>query len=154
MRKIHRLDLDFAKDIRTQRKITFKEQDSITLYMSIYNDGVPVILDNQTPRLFIKKSDGTILYQTEVLSIQNNVVAFDVHRQATTCPGLCYAEVEFIEDEELITTRSFVYIVEPKVGSIENAIASVDEAYFLKIVEDFIAQAKLDIAEFRDAVAS
>ena len=37
MRKIHRLDLDFAKDIRTQRKITFKEQDSITLYMSIYN---------------------------------------------------------------------------------------------------------------------
>ena len=76
MRKIHRLDLDFAKDIRTQRKITFKEQDSITLYMSIYNDGVPVILDNQTPRLFIKKSDGTILYQTEVLSVQNNVVAF------------------------------------------------------------------------------
>lgn len=154
MRKIHRLDLDFAKDIRTQRKITFKEQDSITLYMSIYNDGVPVILDNQTPRLFIKKSDGTILYQTEVLSVQNNVVAFDVHRQATTCPGLCYAEVEFIEDEELITTRSFVYIVEPKVGSIKDAIASVDEAYFLKVVEDFIAQAKLDIAEFRDAVAS
>lgn len=154
MRKIHRLDLDFAKDIRTQRKITFKEQDSITLYMSIYNDGVPVILDNQTPRLFIKKSDGTILYQTEVLSIQNNVVAFDIHRQATTCPGLCYAEVEFIEDEELITTRSFVYIVEPKVGSIKDAIASVDEAYFLKIVEDFIAQAKIDIAEFRDAVAS
>ena len=37
MRKIHRLDLDFAKDIRTQRKITFKEQDSITLYISIYN---------------------------------------------------------------------------------------------------------------------
>ena len=54
MRKIHRLDLDFAKDIRTQRKITFKEQDSITLYISIYNDGVPVMLDGQIPRLFVK----------------------------------------------------------------------------------------------------
>lgn len=159
MRKIHRLDLDFAKDIRTQRKITFKEQDSITLYISIYNDGVPVMLDGQIPRLFVKKSDGTILYQTEVLEIQNNVVAFDVHRQATTCPGLCYAEVEFIEgkednEEELVTTRNFVYLVEPKVGSIKDAIASVDEAYFLKAVEDFIKQAKIDIAEFRDAVAS
>ena len=154
MRKIHRLDLDFAKDIRTQRKITFKEQDSITLYISIYNDGVPVMLEGQIPRLFVKKSDGTVLYQREVLQVQNNVVAFDVHRQATTCPGLCYAEVEFIEPkgdgkDELITTRNFVYLVEPKVGDIENAIVSQDEAYFLKTVEDFINQSKKDLAEYK-----
>lgn len=154
MRKIHRLDLDFAKDIRTQRKITFKEQDSITLYISIYNDGVPVMLEGQIPRLFVKKSDGTVLYQREVLQVQNNVVAFDVHRQATTCPGLCYAEVEFIEPkgdgkDELITTRNFVYLVEPKVGDIENAIVSQDEAYFLKTVEDFINQSKKDLTEYK-----
>ena len=159
MRKIHRLDLDFAKDIRTQRKITFKEQDAITLYASIYNDSVPVVLDGLTPRLFVKKSDGTILYQTEVLSVTNNVVAFDVNIQATTCPGLCYAEIELIEEkedgkDELITTRSFVYIVEPKVGDVENAIKSENQAYFLKQIEDFIKQAQIDIAEYKETVAN
>lgn len=159
MRKIHRIDLDFAKDIRAQRKITFKEQDSITLYASIYNDSTPVVVEGLTPRLFVKKSDGTILYQTEVLQVQNNVIAFDVHTQATTCPGLCYAEIELIEPkpdgkDELITTRNFVYIVEPKVGDVASAIKSENQAYFLKQIEDFIKQAQIDIAEYKATVSS
>ena len=157
MRKIHRLDLDFAKDIRAQRKATFKEQDSITLQINIFDDSVPVNVEGQTPRLFIKKPDGTILYQTEVVSVDRNTITFDVHTQATTAPGICYAEIELIEPQEdgkdeLITTKSFIYIVEPKVGSIKDALKSENHAYFLKEIEDFIKQAKIDIAEYKEMV--
>lgn len=152
MRKKFTVNLDLQKDIRAEKKIVIKEQDSLTFYFNIYENSVPVNIESLTPRLFIRKSDGTILYQTEVSQKQNNSIVFNVHRQATTCPGLCFAEVELIEIDDLVTTKSFIYTVEPKVGSIEDAIASVDEAYFLKIVEEFIKQAKIDIAQYKEDV--
>lgn len=129
----------------------------ITLQINIFDDSVPVNVEGQTPRLFIKKPDGTILYQTEVVSVDRNTITFDVHTQATTAPGICYAEIELIEPQEdgkdeLITTKSFIYIVEPKVGSIKDALKSENHAYFLKEIEDFIKQAKIDIAEYKEMV--
>lgn len=153
MRKTYKIDLDFAKDIRGQRKITIKQQDSVTFYVSIYDDSVPINVEGKDIRLFVRKPDGTILYQKEVLQIQDNVVAFNVNRQGTTSAGLCYAELEIITGEDIVTTRSFVYTVEAKVGSIENAVESMNEAYFLKQIEEFIEQSRLDIAEYKKTLS-
>ena len=156
MRKKYSLNLDFARDIRAQRNIVIKEQDSITLHFSIFDDGVPVVLEGHNVRLFIKKSDGTMLYQLDNYTVDAHNVVFNINRQATTCPGLCYGELEFIKEdnEEYITTKSFVYKVDSKVVDVKGAIESVDDSYFLKEVEKFIAQAKIDIAEYREIVAN
>lgn len=156
MRKKYNLNLDFARDIRAQRNIVIKEQDSITFEFNIFDDGVPVVLEGHEVRLFIRKADGTMLYQLDNYTVNAHTVVFNVNRQSTTCPGLCYGELEFIkeEDKEYVTTKSFIYKVENKVVDIKGALESVDDVYFLREVEEFIAQAKIDIAEYKETVAN
>lgn len=154
MRKKYSLNLDFARDIRAQRNIVLKEQDSVSLKFYLFDDGVPLTLDNHKIRLFVRKADGTMLYQVDDYSVETNSILFNLHRQATTSVGFCYGELELIDenDEEYVTTKSFIYKVESKVVDIEGALKSENHAYFLKEIEDFIKQSQIDIAEYKETV--
>lgn len=151
MRKIINLNVDlFEEDL--YKKFTVKQFDDIDLKVKVMSKGVLYDTAGQSVRFYCRKNDGTILYQTENITIKNNEINIRVNNQATACAGLAYAELELYDELGKISTATFTFDVRDKVGAIEDAIESVDEIYILEVIEEFIKQAKIDLELYKEAI--
>ena len=153
MRKIYDINVDLIRRDNI-KKFTCKQNDDITLNIDILKDGHKINIDGQTLRVLIRKNDGTLLHQAEKITVNDNSIRVDLNNQATTCAGKTYMELEIIDALGEVSSSTIIYLVEEKVGDLEDAIESSNELFILKEIENFIKSSEQDIEEIKGAVNS
>ena len=134
-------------------KFRLKQYDTAIFYASLYKNGLPYHFENEQIKMFVKKADGTIVYQEDNITIQDDEVKINVKNQALTASGLTYAELEFKSLSGQVTTATFVFDVREKVGS-DKAIESVTDISTLEKLDKYIGQAKKELDKFKKDLAN
>lgn len=129
-------------------KFRLKQYDTAIFYASLYKNGLPYHFENEQIKMFVKKSDGTIVYQEDNITIQDDEVKINVKNQALTSSGLTYAELEFKSLSGQVTTATFVFDVREKVGS-DKAIESITDICTLEKLDRYVGQAKKELDKFK-----
>lgn len=130
-------------------KFKLKQYDTAIFYVSIYKNGLPYHFENEQIKMFVKKTDGTIVYQEDNISIQDDEVKINVKNQALVCSGLTYAELEFKSSDGQVTSATFLYEVKEKVGS-DKAIESVTDIATLDKLKKYMEDAKKELEKFKN----
>ncbi|MDU2102711.1 BppU family phage baseplate upper protein [Veillonella sp.] len=143
-----RFNLDIEKDDYSP-KFKVKQYDTAIFYVNLFKNNIQFSVSNETIKMFVKKSDGTIVYQEDSISIQNDTVKINVNNQALVCSGLTYAELEFKSSDGQVTSSTFVYEVKEKVGS-DKAIESVTDIATLDKLKKYMEDAKKELERFKN----
>lgn len=151
MRKIYDINMDLVRRDNI-KKFDCKQNDDITLHVTILNEGVVINPEHQSPRVLIKKEDGTILYQIDDISISKNVMTIKLRNQATACPGKTLMEIELRDEHGVVSTASIKYQVEERIGSIEDAVESINDISLLDEIDKFIKVSKVDMESMKEDV--
>lgn len=130
-------------------KFRSKQYDTAIFYVSLYKNGLPYHFENEQIKMFVKKTDGTIVYQEDNISIQDDEVKINVKNQALVCSGLTYAELEFKSSDGQVTSSTFVYEVKEKVGS-DKSIESVTDIDTLDKLKKYMEDAKKELERFKN----
>lgn len=131
---------------------TIKQLDSVFFNVEITEAGEKKDLTSQQVKLFARKSDGKIVEQTTGISITdatNGQLTIDLLNAAVQVPGYVYFELEISDNGGTISTANFIYKVISKVGS-DEAIESTNEVATLKKIEEYVAQAKVELQKFKE----
>ena len=129
-------------------KFRLKQYDTAIFYASLYKNGLPYHFENEQIKMFVKKADGTIVYQEDNITIQDDEVKINVKNQALTASGLTYAELELRSTSGQVTTATFLFEVREKVGS-DKAIESITDMCTLEKIDKYVGQAKKELDKFK-----
>ncbi|MDU2686717.1 MAG: BppU family phage baseplate upper protein [Paeniclostridium sordellii] len=129
-------------------KFRLKQYDTAIFYASLYKNGLPYHFENEQIKMFVKKADGTIVYQEDNITIQDDEVKINVKNQALTASGLTYAELELKSSSGQVTTATFLFEVREKVGS-DKAIESITDICTLEKLDRYVGQAKKELDKFK-----
>lgn len=129
-------------------KFRLKQYDTAIFYASLYKNGLPYHFENEQIKMFVKKADGTIVYQEDNITIQDDEVKINVKNQALTSSGLTYAELELRSTSGQVTTATFLFEVREKVGS-DKAIESITDICTLEKIDKYVGQAKKELDKFK-----
>lgn len=131
---------------------TVKQLDSVFFYIKITENGVTKDLTGQTIKLFAIKEDKKIVEQTTKINITNQregLVEIELLNAAIQVHGFTYFELEISDSNGIISTSDFILRVNKRVGSNE-AIESTNEVATLKKIEEYVAQAKVELQKFKN----
>ena len=129
-------------------KFRLKQYDTAIFYASLYKNGLPYHFENEQIKMFVKKADGTIVYQEDNITIQEDEVKINVKNQSLTSAGLTYAELELRSTSGQVTTATFLFEVREKVGS-DKAIESITDMCTLEKIDKYVGQAKKELDKFK-----
>ena len=129
-------------------KFKLKQYDTAIFYASLYKNGLPYQFEGEKIKMFVKKADGTIVYQEDNITIQNEEVKINVKNQSLTASGLTYAELELRSTSGQVTTATFLFEVKEKVGS-DKAIESITDICTLEKFDRYVGQAKKELDKFK-----
>lgn len=130
---------------------TVKQLDSVFFYIKITENGVTKDLTGQTIKLFAIKEDKKIVEQTTKINITNQregLVEIELLNAAIQVHGFTYFELEISDSNGIISTSDFILRVNKRVGS-DEAIESTNEVATLKKIEEYVAQAKVELQNFK-----
>lgn len=144
-------NLDIEKD-DYRPKFKVKQYDTAIFYVNLFKNNIQFSVSNETIKMFVKKSDGTIVYQEDNISIQDDTVKINVKNQALVCSGLTYAELEFKSSDGQVTSSTFLYEVKEKVGS-DKAIESVTDIATLDKLKKYMEDAKKELERFKNELS-
>ena len=131
---------------------TVKQLDSVFFYIKITENGVTKDLTGQTIKLFAIKEDKKIVEQTTKINITNpreGLVEIELLNAAIQVHGFTYFELEISDYNGIISTSDFILRVNKRVGS-DEAIESTNEVATLKKIEEYVAQAKVELQKFKE----
>lgn len=134
---------------------TVKQLDSVFFYIKITENGVTKDLTGQTIKLFAIKEDKKIVEQTTKINITNQregLVEIELLNAAIQVHGFTYFELEISDSNGIISTSDFILRVNKRVGS-DEAIESTNEVAALKKIEEYVAQAKVELQKFKNLQA-
>lgn len=129
-------------------KFRLKQYDTAIFYASLCKNGLPYHFEGEKIKMFVKKADGTIVYQEDNITIQDDEVKINVKNQALTASGLTYAELELKSSTGQVTTATFLFEVKEKVGS-DKAIESITDICTLEKLDRYVGQAKKELDKFK-----
>lgn len=147
-----KFNLDIEKDDYIP-KFKVKQYDTAIFYVNLLKNGSPFSAINQTIKIFVKKSDGTIVYQEDEISLENSTIKINVRNQAFTAPGMTYAELELKSTDGQVTTSTFLYRVKEKVGS-DEAIESITDMSTLDKLDKYIEESQKELDKFKKDLAA
>ncbi|MCI7208544.1 MAG: hypothetical protein MSA15_21435 [Clostridium sp.] len=157
MRRDILLNIDIAKPPVFNREFSVKNGDSLFLNVCMFQYNRPLILEDQKIRVYVRKSNGSLLMQGEDIDIiSENEFQVKLKNSATNVSGLCYMEIEFQDQNEasvVVATNPILFEVEDRVGDVEDAIKAVDDLYLVGEIEKFIIEAKADIEILKQEIA-
>ena len=133
-------------------KFRLKQYDTAIFYASLYKNGLPYHFEGEKIKMFVKKADGTIVYQEDNITTQDDEVKINVKNQALTASGLTYAELELRSTSGQVTTATFLFEVREKVGS-DKAIESITDICTLEKLDRYVGQAKKELDKFKKDLA-
>lgn len=153
MRKNAVINLELAKDESLGVKFYAKQYDDIKIKARVF-DGLDAIeLDGQEVIVFIQKPDDAIVEQMDGVEIVDDEIVINLSKQATTALGECDVEVILRDEEGETATSTVSYVVIEKLSTaIIEAIQSSNDIHHLKLIEEFIERADLDIKSIVDDI--
>lgn len=128
-----------------------KQLDSAIFNITITENNQLKDLTNQTLKLFVKKADGSILVQTDNISItdsKNGKISININNSIFASAGIVIAEIDINGDDGDIATATFSFNVYAKIGDNEAVKANVDIDLF-KQITDLMAQATKEISDYK-----
>lgn len=128
-----------------------KQLDSAIFNITITENNQLKDLTNQTLKLFVKKADGSILVQTDNISItdsKNGKISININNSIFASAGIVIAEIDIDGDDGDIATATFSFNVYEKIGDNEAVKANVDIDLF-KQITDLMAQATKEINDYK-----
>ena len=129
-------------------KFRLKQYDTAIFYASLYKNGLPYHFEGEKIKMFVKKADGTIVYQEDNITIQDDEVKINVKNQALTSAGLTYAELELRSTSGQVTTATFLFEVREKVGS-DKAIESITDICTLEKIDRYVEESQKELDKFK-----
>lgn len=153
MRKNAVINLELAKDESLGVKFYAKQYDDVKIKARVF-DGLDAIkLEGQEVIVFVQKPDDTIVEQMDGVEIVDDEIVINLSKQATTALGECDIEVILRDEEGETATSTVSYVVIEKLSTaIIEAIQSSDDIHHLKLIEEFIERADLDIKSIVDDI--
>lgn len=153
MRKNAVINLELAKDESLGVKFYAKQYDDVKIKARVF-DGLDTIkLEGQEVIVFIQKPDDTIVEQMDGVEIVDDEIIINLSKQATTALGECDIEVILRDEEGETATSTVSYVVIEKLSTaIIEAIQSSDDIHHLRLIEEFIERADLDIKSIVDDI--
>ena len=143
-----RFDLDIEKEDYIP-KFKVKQYDTAIFYVNLCKKGIPFPIENQIIKIFVKKSDGTIIYQENEIYLEAGAIRINIKNQALTCPGMTYAELELKANDGQVTSATFLYEVKEKVGS-DKAVESVTDMSTLEKFDKYIEDSQKELDKFKN----
>lgn len=143
-----RFNLDIEKEDYIP-KLKVKQYDTAIFYVNLFKNSSQFSVSNETIKMFVKKSDGTIVYQEEGITLDGSTIKINVNNQAFVCAGLTYAELELKSSDGQVTSSTFLYEVKEKVGS-DKAIESATDIATLDKLKKYIEDAKKELERFKN----
>ena len=160
MRKDLHFNIDLTLEPRYTKEFVVKQNDSVNLFINLKSNGTPISVAEQTPRLFVRKPNGSIVVQggtdelgDSSITLDANTVIVELKNSALNTTGLCYAELELEDERGTLITQTFIFEVIDRLAEVEEAIKAVDDIYLLGEIEKFIIQAKIDMALLKEQIA-
>lgn len=129
---------------------TFKQLDSVFFNVQITEQGIAKDLTGQTLKLYVSKSDKTVVEQKTGITItdaKTGKITIDLLNAALQAEGFVVAELNISDSSGSISTVNFNFRVAPTVAN-DNFIESTNEIATLKEVELYVIQAKKEIQDF------
>lgn len=133
-------------------KLKIKQYDTAIFYVNLFKNSSQFSVSNETIKMFVKKTDGTIVYQEDGITLDGSTIKISVNNQAFTCSGLTYAELEFKSSDGQVTSSTFLYEVKEKVGS-DKAIESVTDIATLDKLKKYMEDAKKELERFKNELS-
>lgn len=138
-RKPIKFDLDFmVKNIFS--RFSVKQFDDVTFTITPLIDNQPYDTSNMTGRLFVGVNDDMFL-QDKNITVSNNSISITLDRNMLSKHGRAYAEIELTDPQGSMTSSSFLFDIDRKIG--EGATTPGD-------VEGFLAKYEKLITEFKE----
>lgn len=137
------IDVDFAKkDILT--KFNVKQFDNANLTINTFLDSVEYNPIGNTCKLFIG-IDNDLFLQENSIQVQENKIVIELDKNMISKSGMAYAELELKDSEGIMTSITFIFYVEKKIG--EGATIPGN-------IEGFVERYERLIKEFKQQVDS
>lgn len=137
------IDVDFAKkDILT--KFNVKQFDNANLTINTFLDSVEYNPIGNTCKFYVGIDDDLFL-QEENIQVQENKIVIELDKNMISKSGMAYAELELKDSEGIMTSITFIFYVEKKIG--EGATIPGN-------IEGFVERYERLIKEFKQQVDS
>ncbi|MEK4581792.1 BppU family phage baseplate upper protein [Bacillus sp. FSL R12-0074] len=138
--KTYEINVDLVNETSTPATIRFSQNDqnSAKLLINIKNKGEELDLGQATAvRISFKKSDGTRVFQDDCQPINTLKGKYQIvlKTQTLTSIGNVLAQIHITENDRIIDTQQFVFVVKESLAS-DEAIESTNEfGVIQKIIE-------------------
>ncbi|MCO7137944.1 BppU family phage baseplate upper protein [[Clostridium] leptum] len=145
MKRTYPLSLDLYQSTQVA-PLSLKQNDSTVLSLTLLERGKPFDLQGCRPILYVKKSDLTLVIQTDGISITDaasGVLEIELDDQCTACAGCARFELFLVKEQESISSYVFDILFLPNLEGQEPSESAVD---FLPQLN----QAVLEGRELRD----
>ncbi len=128
MKRTYPISLDLYQSIQTA-PLSLKQNDSTVLSLTLLEHGAPSHLEGCRPILYVKKSDLTLVIQTDGISITNastGCLEIDLDPQCTACAGCARFELFLVKEQESISSYVFDILFLPNLEGQEPSESAVD----------------------------
>ncbi len=139
MKRAYPISLDLYQSAQTA-PLSFKQNDSTVLSLTLLEHGKPSDLEGCRPILYVKKSDLTLVIQTNGISIidaSKGCMEIDLDPQCTACAGCTRFELFLVKEQESISSYVFDILFLPNLEGQEPSESAVD---FLPQLNDVILE--------------
>lgn len=111
------------------------DKSSRAIVITVTNNGEPITLDADTMKVNckIRKPDDIYIYNTTTIN-DDGTVSIVLTEQATTTAGICYCELQIIQNDAILSTMSFHIIVEKSVLNNEDIASDYESDVINNII--------------------
>ena len=140
-RKQIQFSLDFITN-NVSTVCTVKQFDDVSFKITPLAKGLPYNLQNMTYRLFVGVNKDLFMQITNI-TLSENKINIILDKNILQNEGTAYAELELSDSEGVITSSSFIFNINSKIGNGANIPG---------VVDDFVTQYEKLVAKFRREV--
>lgn len=128
-----------------------KQLDNAIFNITITENNQLKDLTNQTIKLFVKKADGSILVQTDNITLSdpaNGKIQININNSIFATAGIVIGEIDISGTDGDIATATFSFNVYEKIGD-NDAIASKVDIDLFKQITDLMNTATKEIEQYK-----
>ena len=144
------INLDFAKKDMSL-KFEVKQFDNIILNVNCFKNGIAYDVSNASASLFVGCSND-VFKQEEGIVVNGTSISITVDKNMISKSGIAYAELELTDSNGTITSSTFIFKVEDKVGEGISIVGGVEG--FIEIHERLIKEFKKEQKEVINTINS
>lgn len=134
-------NLDFLRKENVS-KFNVKQFDSVTFLVTPFLDGVLYNVSNMKAKIYVGIENEVYKQETNI-SLTTNLITVNLDSNIISKKGIAYAEIELTDTNGTITSSSFIFTIDTKIG--EGAIIPGNIEGFVEKYERLISEFKTQV---------